>query len=90
MFGEQPETWTTGTWGKDARGHDVGYLSPHAVCFCAEGALYRAGGFDLGDVAATCAEAMAGHRLTLYNDHQGREATICLLLDTAADLRRHR
>lgn len=36
---EKPENWTTGAEARDAKGQVVRAKSPHAVCFCAEGAV---------------------------------------------------
>lgn len=36
-----PKRWTQGSWAKNARGWDVFYNDPSAVCFCASSALRR-------------------------------------------------
>ena len=39
----KPENWLQGTYAKNENGRDVSALSHEGVCFCAMGALLRAG-----------------------------------------------
>jgi hypothetical protein len=45
---ETPEKWTQGVGARSVFGDQRSALSPEAVCFCADGALYRAGEPDFG------------------------------------------
>jgi hypothetical protein len=46
---EKPENWTQETSARDAAGRETLPTSPRAVCWCASGAILRAGRADAGN-----------------------------------------
>lgn len=87
--------WCQGTAARNVHGHTVPYTDSHAVAFCVNGAMIRAGAFDLDhDKGAFKYVLAAGNfgnapYLANWNDSsRRRHADILALMDHAVEMRR--
>jgi hypothetical protein len=88
----EPEgRWTQDGYAKDVIGRDIYPDDPSAVCFCALGAIARAGGFD-PDIkpdhpAVTTLHAAVGEWVPVWNDQPERtQAEVVAALREAAKM----
>jgi len=79
---ETPETWTQGTYAKDANGQSVTSFSTEATQFCAMGAIRRATSCDAAtfqrDKCYMAIRNAAGMDLTDYNDTNDHMAVMAI------------
>jgi hypothetical protein len=91
---ENPKTWTRDVSARTRSGNRVDATSPHAVCWCAHGALLksafhltggdRATSFNLKDAATRKLERLAGGSLGVLNDDVGHKAVVALFKQALA------
>jgi hypothetical protein len=88
--------WTQHVYARDKNGEPVKYLQREAVCFCAQGAIFRAAGMHSArsqtrgfQAIRLLGQAARWRQVALWNDHPGRrQATVVKTLRKAAALAR--
>lgn len=84
-----PARWTVEASARDANGAACDVYSPEATCFCAVGALIKAGYVQYHDGTSALADTYFQAREVIYrvtskslidvNDYEGREAVLEIL-----------
>lgn len=84
--------WTQGSWAKNANGIDCMWFSNDAQCYCAEGSLYAAAGWEHAgsrnvEDAYAFLKAVVGDIVPNWNDAKGRnKAQVLAKFDAAIEL----
>jgi len=82
--------WTQGVYARDAYQNHELYESPRAVCFCAQGAIKRASGYDVDACVAAyrhLTHAIGGSYIPGWNDEKARtKEEVVAAFDRAIEL----
>jgi hypothetical protein len=86
---EKPGAWTTRTCARDRQGNTTGWDEDDAECFCALGAIFRAGKGDVSGADDFFGKALGGlgwGSIAPFNDAPGRtqDEVVAKLREAAA------
>lgn len=90
---EKPGAWTTDVCARDAEGNPTEWFQDDAICFCALGAIFRAGGgsssVSADDFFCTFLGGNGWSKVSTWNDDANRtQAEVVAKLREAAALAR--
>lgn len=76
---KNPESWTRGTYAKDAKGEGVMSRDAKAVCWCLLGALYRCYPDNTVAISQALTDGAKSSNLAVWNDNHTHAEVLALV-----------